>query len=202
MRKLLYILALIFAHVGYAQVYEAGVSYNAGSIFGEDKSSGSLFGSNFGIIIKKNMNPRLSYRIAATNINSNGTKLTELSAGIDFNFNKFNLVRANGLNKGTPYIIFELASIFYDNGVDSNKFAMVLPMGVGYKKSITRSITGSIEAKGRVAFTDKLDSGITNSADVNYVKQNKTTFDAYYYIGVTLHYTFGWPRGSQNQIRF
>ena len=202
MRKLIYILTVLFTHIGFSQVYEAGLSYNPGRIVGEDNNYGSFFGSNLGIAIKKNMHPRISYRIAAANINSNGTKLTEISAGIDFNFSKYNLVRANGFNKSTPYIILELAGLFYDNGIDSNKFTMAIPMGVGFKKSISNNFTASIEAKGRVAFTDKLDNGATDISQPDYVKQNKTTLDAYYYIGATIYYTFGWPRGSKNQTRF
>ena len=90
MKKLIYILTIIFTNLGFSQVYEAGVSYNPGQILGEDQTSGPFFGANFGITIKKNMNPRIAYRISATNINSNDTKLTEISAGIDFNFTDYN----------------------------------------------------------------------------------------------------------------
>lgn len=202
MRKLVYLLTVLFTQIGFSQVYEAGLSYNPGQIVGEDKNHGSFFGSNFGIAIKKNMHPRISYRIAAANINSNQTKLTEISAGVDFNFSKYNLVRANGIHKSTPYIILELTGLFYNNGVDKRKFAMAIPMGVGFKKSISNNFTASIEAKGRIAFTDKLDNGVISPTQQDYVKQNKTTLDAYYYIGATIYYTFGWPRGSKNQTRF
>lgn len=202
MKKIICVLLIFISKISLAQVYEAGLSYNVGQIFGEDKNVGPPFGNNFGITLKKNMHPRISYRIAAAKLNSNQTKLTEISAGIDFNFSKYNLVRANGLDKSTPYIIMELTGLFYDNGVDANKFTMAIPMGVGYKTSISNHFTAAIEAKGRVAFTDKLDSGVTNPAATNYVKQNKTTLDAYYYIGASIYYTFGWPRGSKNQTRF
>jgi len=202
MKKLIYILTVLFSQFGFSQVYEAGLSYNPGQIVGEDKNRGSFLGPNIGIAIKKNMNPRISYRIAAANINSNKTKLTEVSAGVDFNFSKYNLVRANGLNKSSPYIILEMTGLFYDNGVDKHKFTMAIPMGVGFKKLILNNFTASIEAKGRVAFTDKLDNGVIDPSQQDYVKQNKTTLDAYYYIGATIYYTFGWPRGSKNQTRF
>ena len=201
MRKLIYILVIMFSSIGFTQVYEAGISYNAGQIVGEDNNVGSFFGSNFGITIKKNMNPRIAYRIAATNINSNDTELTEISAGIDFSFKDYNLVRANGLNRGAPYIILEATTLLYDNGI-SDGFALALPIGVGYKRSLSRHFVGSIEAKGRVALTDKLDSGVVDELSPDFVRQNKTTLDAYYYIGVSLYYTFGWPRGSKNQTRF
>lgn len=204
MRKLLFIAVLMLSCLkGYTQVYEVGVSYNMGEILGEADSSFSFLGSNVGVTIKKNMNPRMSYRVSATKLKNSGTSLTELTAGIDFNFNKYNLVRANGgLDRSTPYVILELASLFYDNGIDQNKFAMALPFGVGFKKSINRNFNYAIEVKGRVAFTDKLDSGITDENNVDYVVQNETTFDGYYYAGVTVFYTFGWPRGSKNQTRF
>ncbi len=201
MRKLLYILALMFASLSYAQVYEAGISYNPGKIAGENNASSSFFGANFGITLKKNMNPRMSYRIAAANINSFDTKITEISAGIDFNFSNYNLVRTNFIDKGTPYVILELTSLRYDNGIDKG-YTFALPLGIGYKQHLSSSFTASVEAKGRVALTDKLDSGISDATNPNFVPQNKTTLDAYYYVGFTLYYTFGWPRGSKNQTRF
>lgn len=201
MRKLVIFLALIVANVSFSQVYEVGFSYNPGRIFGEQKASDSFFGSNFGVAIKKNMNPRLAYRVTVANITSNNTKLTEFSAGIDFNFKNYNLVRSNGWDKSTAYVILELAGLSYDNGFDSKEFTMAIPMGVGYKKSLSRYFIASIEAKGRVAFTDKLDNA-HDKLSLDYVKQNKTTLDAYYYIGASIYYTFGWPRGSENQTRF
>jgi len=113
------------------------------------------------------------------------------------------LVRANGgLNRSTPYIILEVATLFFNNEVDQNKFAVALPLGIGYKKSINKNFNFAFEAKARVAFTDKLDTGITDQNNANYVYQNPTTFDGYYYTGITVFYTFGWPRGSKNQTRF
>jgi|GEM_PF-4474275 len=203
MKKLIYILTVLSTQFGFSQVYEAGLSYNPGQIVGEDKNHGSFFGPNVGIAIKKNMHPRISYRIAAAKINSNQTKLTEVSAGVDFNFSEYNLVRADGLHRSTAYIILELTGLFYNNGVNNREFTMAIPMGVGFKKSIYKNFIASIEAKGRVAFTDKLDNGVISSpTQQDYVKQNKTTLDAYYYIGATIYYTFGWPRGSKNQTRF
>lgn len=203
MRKILFIVVLIIGSLkGYTQVYEVGVSYNVGQVFGEVNTDFSLLATNVGVTLKKNMNPRMSYRLSATRMETGSTSLTEITTGIDFNFNKFNLVRTNGKNRSTPYVILEVASLFYNNEVDNNKFTMALPFGVGFKKSINRNFNFAIEAKARVAFTDKLDTGITDTSNPNYVAQNTTTLDGYYYTGVTLFYTFGWPRGSKNQIRF
>jgi len=195
MRKLLYILIFtLSSNISIAQVYEIGASYHLGQFFGEQEPSFDLNLQNLGVAIKKNMNPRMSYRLTANFLKNNNTSIKEFAAGIDFNFNKYNLVRANGLNRSTPYVILEVATILMSNESLSNKFAMVLPMGIGYKKSLTPNLNIALEAKGRIALSDQLVIG-----DIN---QNSTTFDAYYYTGFTLFYTFGWPRGSENQTRF
>lgn len=190
----------MFSYIGFSQVYEAGISYNLGQIVGENNSSFSFIAPNIGIAIKKNMHPRIAYRITANHLNTNNTKLTELSAGIDFSFSDYNLIRPGNFRKGAPYIILELAAINYNNGHKS-EYAAALPFGVGYKKAISKNLVGSIEAKGRVALTDQLDNPHLRDK-INYVKRNDTTLDAYYYLGVSLYYTFGWPRGSKNQTRF
>ena len=200
MRKLVFILVVLFSNVDFAQVYETGISYNFGQIVGEDSAVGSFLEYNMGIVLKKNMNPRIAYRITATNLKSNDTKLTELSAGIDFNFSKYNQVRPGMIRKGTYYVIFEVTSLFYNNGEDKI-FTFALPMGLGYKKPIFKNLLGAVEIKGRVALTDKLDNH-HDETKLNFIRQNKTTLDAYYYIGTSLYYTFGWPRGSKNQTRF
>ncbi|MGY5352288.1 DUF6089 family protein [Wenyingzhuangia sp. IMCC45533] len=200
MRKLVYILLIMFSSIGFSQVYEAGVSYNLGQIVGENNSSFSLVAPNLGFVIKKNMNPRIAYRIAANYINTNTSDYTEVSAGIDFSFTEYNLVRPGKFRKGAPYVIFEIAGLFYDNN-ENNDFALALPLGIGYKKAISKNLVGSIEAKGRIALTDQLDNPHDRELP-NYVNRNNTTLDAYYYLGLSLYYTFGWPRGSKNQTRF
>ncbi len=200
MRKLSYIIVILFSSLSFSQVYEAGVSYNLGQIVGEDNSSFSVLRPNFGFVIKKNMHPRIAYRIAANHLNTNTSKFTEISAGIDFSFTKYNLVRAGNFRKGTPYVIFEVAGLSFDNGTDK-KFTLALPFGVGYKKTVAKNFIASVEAKARIALTDVLDNA-HETAQANFVKRNTTTLDAYYYLGVSLYYTFGWPRGSKNQTRF
>ena len=202
MRKLLYILAFVcFTQMGSAQVYELGLTYNMGQILGENNSNFSVLDQNFGITLKKNMHPRMSYRLSANKLTTQSSKLTEFAFGIDFNFKNYNLLRANGKDRSAPYVILEVASILYDNGINSNKFAFALPLGVGYKTSITDHFIFAVEAKARIAFTDALDSGITENFNET-IFVNNNTLDAYYYTGFTFFYTFGWPRGSKNQTRF
>ena len=193
MRKLVYILTFLIANIGFSQVYEAGLTYNLGNIMGESNNAFPITSSNknWGVIIKKNMNPRIAYRVGINLIKSYNTQLTELSGGIDFNFTKYNLIRTGNIKKSTGYLIFEAATIFYNTG-DDIKFTAALPMGIGYKNALTKRIVCSLEAKARVSFSDALDN----------ITTNKSTLDAYYYIGASIYYTFGWPRGSKNQIRF
>ncbi|NIJ43782.1 hypothetical protein FHR24_000221 [Wenyingzhuangia heitensis] len=193
MRKLVYLLLLFFIQIGFSQVYEAGITYNLGNVMGEKNQTFPITTSskNWGIVLKKNMNPRIAYRFGLNLMESGVTQLAEISAGIDFNFKDYNLIRTNSTNKQTPYLILEAASIFYNTRTET-KFAVVLPMGIGYKYGIGKNLAASLEAKVRAAFTDDLDN----------IETNKSTLDAYYYIGASIYYTFGWPKGSKNQIRF
>ncbi|MDO3694125.1 DUF6089 family protein [Wenyingzhuangia sp. chi5] len=197
MRKLMYILTFLIANIGFSQVYEAGLTYNLGNVMGERNNAFPITSSykNWGVVIKKNMNPRIAYRVAVNLMESSHqnstTQLAELSGGIDFNFTKYNLIRTGNIKKSTGYLIFEAATIFY-NTDGKTKFSAALPMGIGYKQALTKRIVCSLEAKARVSFSDVLDN----------IKTNKSTLDAYYYIGASIYYTFGWPRGSKNQIRF
>lgn len=193
MRRLAFILIFFIANFGFSQVYETGISYNLGSVVGERNNAFPITTSdkNFGLVIKKNMNPRIAYRLAINLMESYNTQLAEISGGIDFNFTKYNLIRTESSNKGSGYLIFEAASIFFNTG-NSTQISLALPMGIGYKQAITKRIVCSLEAKARVAFTDSLDN----------ITANTSTLDAYYYIGTSIYYTFGWPKGSKNQIRF
>ncbi|ANW97141.1 hypothetical protein AXE80_12970 [Wenyingzhuangia fucanilytica] len=193
MRKLVCILTFLIANIGFSQVYEAGLTYNLGNVMGERNDAFPITSSykNWGVVIKKNMNPRIAYRLAINLMESHNTQLAELSGGIDFNFTKYNLIRTGNIKKSTGYLIFEAATMFYNTGGDT-KFSIALPMGIGYKHAITKRIVCSMEAKARVSFSDTLDK----------ITTNKSTLDAYYYIGASIYYTFGWPRGSKNQIRF
>lgn len=198
MRKLVYVFTFLIANIGFSQVYEAGLTYNLGNIVGErnDAFPVATSSKNWGIVVKKNMNPRIAYRVALNLMESSHknsiTQLAELSGGIDFNFTKYNLFRIGSNSKSTGYLIFEAATMFYNTGDGITKFSMALPMGIGYKQALTKHIVCSLETKMRVALTDELDN----------ITTNKSTLDAYYYIGASIYYTFGWPRGSKNQIRF
>lgn len=193
MKNLIYLFSLLFINIGFSQVYEAGISYNLGTVVGEKQNAFPINSSdkNFGFILKKNRNPRTAYRLGFNLLESNSSNLAEVSFGIDYNFSDYNLMRNNYKLKKTAYVIFEAASIFY-YAENKTQFAVVLPLGVGYKYSINKSIVASIEAKGRVAFTDKLDR----------VETNESTLDAYYYIGTSIYYTFGWLNSSKKKTRF
>ncbi|MDB4297468.1 DUF6089 family protein [Flavobacteriaceae bacterium] len=193
MKKLIFLISILFNVLGYSQVYEAGLSYNIGSIMGETSSTfrDPFSPSNFGLIVKKNMNPRIAYRAGINRLNSADTNITEFSGGIDFNFIKYNLVRNQDNFKHSPYLTLELAALTYKNSISSG-FAVALPIGIGYKQSINDFFIWSVEAKGRVTFSDDLDG----------IKTNKSTLDSFAYVSATIYYTFGWPKGSKNQTKF
>jgi len=193
MRKLFYFITLLFINTGFSQVYETGISYNLGTVVGEKHGAFPINSSNknFGIILKKNINPRIAYRLGLNLLESSSSNLAEVSFGIDYNFSKYNLIRRSSKLKQTAYVIFEAVSIFY-YAEDKTQYTMALPLGIGYKYGINKSLVASIEAKGRISFTDKLDE----------IETNESTLDAYYYIGASIYYTFGWPNSSRKKIRY
>lgn len=197
MKKILFLLVFISFQRGFTQIYEAGLTLNMANI-PSDKSGTldllmpSISPTYVGAIFKKNANPRLAYRVALNRFASNGTSIIEGSIGVDFNFKKYNLIRYRKGERGTPYFILEAAGLLFVPPSGTLKPTIALPVGIGYKRALTRRIVISFEGKGRVALSDELDG----------LNTNRSTFDAYYYFGGSLFYTFGWPKHYRTRSKF
>lgn len=201
MKKIIFLLVFISFQKGFTQIYEAGLTLNMANILSDNSGTMDLLKPSIsptyvGAIFKKNANPRLAYRIALNRFSSNGTSIIEGSLGVDFNFKKYNLLRYREGERGTPYFILEAAALLYTPPSGGYKPTIALPVGIGYKRAITRRIVISLEGKGRVALTDELD-GINSSNG-----GNSSTFDSYYYFGGSLFYTFGWPKHYRTRSKF
>lgn len=162
----------------------------------------TLFG---GFLFKYNASTRHSYRLSllytelsADDSNSRdlrrqergysfSTQLLEISAGLEFTFEKFNLTRSD--NHGTPYLYTGVNYYFADQltgtpqgiekkgGVASN---VSIPISLGYKRRLNSFLTGGIELGARYALTDNLDG--SHSGQFNFGNPNSN--DWYIFTGL------------------
>jgi len=219
------IILLVFIWVttnSYSQLHEVGLSLGGSNYMG-DIGSSTFIRPNapaLGLLYKYNRNPRTSYRVSLTRMkiiadyteSKNKIKqqfntpvnktITELTAGIDFNFFPYEI---SHWEKGhTPYLIFELAAFHYNKAVSKNdklsyepQIGFALPFGVGYKAQVLDHLVIGLETRIRYSFTDDLD-------DSQYYKENtlkdhpeNSKFgnpennDWYVFTGITVTYTFG-----------
>lgn len=225
MKKNLILLVVIwFTTNSYAQRHEFGPVYGGSNYVG-DIGPSTLIRPNApatGLIYKFNRNPRISYRAAfttmkiiASNSESNNEirqlfdvsinkTITELTAGIDFNFLEYEISHWNRTH--TPYLIFELAAFHYkkaegtvDNITYNSQIGVALPFGVGYKAQLLDNFVLGFEIRVRYSFTDDLDDSqfykneILKDHPENGKFGNASTNDWYAFTGLTLTYTFGRP---------
>ncbi|WP_010134383.1 DUF6089 family protein [Ochrovirga pacifica] len=196
MKKLIYLLIFISFQNSFSQIYEAGFTLNMPNILTDNSTTMDLLKpkispTSIGFAIKKNANPRIAYRLTANRLKHDNISILEGTLGVDFNFSKYNLLRFREGERGTPYFILEAAALIYNNGA-GYKPMIALPVGIGYKRAINRDFLFSLEAKGRVALTDDLDGMATNGS----------TYDAYYFLGGSIYYTFGWPKDYKTRSKF
>lgn len=198
MKKIIALLLIISSYTGFSQIYETGLMLNAVNVLGDKSTTiGNLVDvgfspKNIGVIVKKNINPRLAYRAAVNNLSYDGNSLVELSFGVDFNFRKYNLLRYKVGERSTPYFIIEGAALLFSQPGGGRSGTIALPVGIGYKTAITQKIIFSVEGKARVALTDSLDGVVTNAS----------TLDTYYFFGAGIYYAFGWPTSSKTRSKF
>ncbi len=161
-RSFLALLLLIVSATAAAQINELGI-FAGGSNYTGDLGPTNYIAPNdaaIGLIYKWNRSPRHSYRfsftqakLSAKDVKSDETgrqqrgyefknDVSELAAGIEFNFFDFNLHEPDF--KVTPYVHTGIAyfwydEIFIDNGksrLDKKKGALAIPMTVGIKSNI------------------------------------------------------------------
>lgn len=201
-----------------AQIHEIGV-FLGGSNYVGDIGKTNYIAPNelaFGILYKWNKSPRHSYRFSYTQAKITGNDLNskvpgryqrgynfennikEVSLGLEFNFFDFNLHEFG--QRVTPYVYTGIAYFSYDqlfivNGqyqVDYTDSAFALPMTLGLKSNITRSLILGAEVGVRYTLTDNLDGSNPENKNLETLKfGNINSKDWYVFTGFTLTYTFG-----------
>ena len=119
--------------------------------------------------------------------------LLEAFAVLEFYFLDYKSKHA--LIHWTPYLSLGLGAftILGEKAREKDFFPVqpAIPMGIGIKYQLSPKFDLGIEASARATFFDQID-GISGSDDSNkdYDYGNKYDFDSYYFIGLTLNYTF------------
>ncbi len=205
-----------------AQLYELGILGGGSNYLGDVGRELYIYPSNYyiGGVFKHNVNERFGLRLAYTYTtlrakdaeafnevrrnrdNEFENTIHELSAGIEFNYWKFNIDDHRYTH--TPYLLFE-GAIFWHNTVVNeevdasgkithlykNKIGYTIPFGVGYKFRLFRDIVMGFEVRGRYTFTDALDYNNKDFEDLKF--GNPDTNDWYFFSGIQLTYWFGRP---------
>ncbi|MFD0863652.1 DUF6089 family protein [Sungkyunkwania multivorans] len=211
--------SLLMMHVTYAQINEVGLFLGGSNYIGDIGPTDYISPNNvaFGAFYKWNVRSRYSYRaslsharIEASDLDSDivGRRLrglsfentvTELSAGVEFNFFDFNLHKDRRLV--TPYIFTGLSyfgydALFFENGQairHASHKTFAIPIVLGVKTNISRRFILGAEVGARYTFTDALD-GSNPTRDKEPFDElkfgNINTDDWYVFAGITLSYTF------------
>ncbi len=218
MKRLFFIvIVLCFSKVN-AQINEIGV-FLGGSNFIGDVGKTTYIAPNeiaFGLLYKWNRSPRHAYRFSLIQSTLSGNDLdsdvpgrkerglnfensiTEVSAGLEFNFFDFNLHELTP--KLTPYVFTGLTYTFYDGlffvgdkaKSDSKHGTIGIPMIVGIKTNIMPKLILAVEVGARYTFADDIDGSNPTNENLQLQKfGNINSNDWYTFSGLTLTYTFG-----------
>ena len=201
-----------------AQIHEVGVFFGGSDYIGDVGRTDFIAPNQpaYGILYKWNKSPRHSWRISyiqskitGNDLDSNvpgrfnrgfnfENNISEISAGLEFNFFDFNLHEFGF--KLTPYLYSGLSYTNYEelylaNGVlkkDTDSHAFALPMIIGIKTNIAPSLILGLEIGSRYSFTDNLDGSNPKNNNLAFLKfGNLNSTDWYVFSGLTLTYTFG-----------
>lgn len=218
MKKIVFYIFILGISKLDAQIHEVGV-FLGGSNYIGDVGRTDFVSPNqpaYGVMYRWNKSPRHSWRISYVQSKITGNDLdsnvpgrykrgynfenniSEISAGLEFNFFDFNLHEFGF--KLTPYVYSGLSytnyeELYFANGEarkDTDSHAFALPMIIGIKTNITPNLILGIEAGSRYSFTDNLDGSNpknNNLASLKFGNLNST--DWYVFSGFTLTYTFG-----------
>ncbi len=218
MKSLLAIIFIIIGTGANAQIHEIGV-FLGGSNFIGDVGATDYISPNepaFGILYKWNRSPRHAWRFSLMHTTLKGddlksdvaarvqrgykfkNDLTEVSAGLEFNFLDFNMHELE--TKVSPYIYTGLSyadynGLFFVGGEaksDAHHGALGVPMIVGVKGRFLENLVLGVEVGGRYTLKDDIDgSGPTNKNLILQKFGNTNSNDWYVFSGFTLTYTFG-----------
>ena len=124
--------------------------------------------------------------------------IKELSLGLEFNFFDFNLHTL--AQKFTPYVssgvnFFTYENMYIELGETkkiNRKSSIAIPMILGIKTNISRSLVLGAEVGARYTFSDNLDGSNPKEENLNAFRfGNLNNNDWYVFSGITLTYTFG-----------
>ena len=226
-----YILTGIFICFGIlnltSQTYEVGVMFGATNFVGDVGSTSFLKPedyiekdkTSYGVLAKWNRSPRYAFRASAMRLQTFGndflsdeprrinrdlsfkTTITEISAGIEFNFFEWDLHQFKRplftpyIYTGPTYFFTNEFFVEEDELVEGNSISnFAIPLVVGVKGTLSRHWILAAEFGARYTFTDNLDGSAPeeNNSQTNYPTfGNSNMNDWYIFTGVTLTYTFG-----------
>lgn len=219
MKKFFYIF-LFFLATGQtiAQLHEIGV-FGGGSNFIGDVGKTNYIAPNnltLGMLYKWNKSKRHSWRFSAMTSKITGNdldsdlssrrergyqfenRITELSAGLEFNFFDFDLHEQPFF--GTPYLYaglsyFKHKNLYFDAGQlkeDGRSWNFAIPITAGVKMKISNHFVLGIESGARYTFVDDIDGSLPKNSGLDGFKfGNTNSKDWYVFTGATLTYTFG-----------
>lgn len=219
MNRIFFLLLLLLSFVKTtAQINEIGLFLGGSNYIGEI-GTGNYIAPNepaFGLVYKWNRSTRHAYRfgitrstLSANDLDSKAANrynrglqftntITELSAGLEFNFFNFDLHKLE--NQFTPYVFtglnyFTYTEKYFLNGdlkEDENAGTFSIPMLVGVKTRLNTSFVIGLEVGVRYTFTDNLDgSNPKNESLTPLAFGNIDSKDWYVFSGFTITYTFG-----------
>lgn len=222
MRYIILIFISVFClQSSHAQIHEIGVYMGGSNFIGDVGATNYIYPTKlaYGGIYKWNRSPRHSWRFSGTitdllffdkdasdprrvERDYNGTKTVgELSAGIEFTFFDFDLHKSG--RQHTPYLYSGITATNYNetyfnssgNSVvtGDKKWALGIPMTIGYKYRFSGSFIIAAEIGARYTFTDNLEGSdyFDDSTATDYSFGNVNNNDWYMFSGITLTYTFG-----------
>lgn len=202
----------------HSQIHEIGIFLGGSNYIGDVGPTTYIAPAEpaFGLLYKWNKSPRHSWRISYTqskitsnDIDSNEpsrnlrgyhfeNSIKEVSLGLEFNFFDFNLHNMD--NKITPYVASGISYLRYDdlyifNGEtekDGGANSLAIPIILGLKATISRSLILGLEVGARYSFTDNLDGSNPKEESLKTLQfGNINNNDWYVFSGLTLTYTFG-----------
>lgn len=218
-KKLIYIVLFQISTLAVtAQINELGVFLGGSNYIGDIGKTNYINPNTpaFGLIYKWNRSQRHAWRFSYvhSNIKSNDRQsevpsrkerglqftntINEFSAGLEFNFLPYDL--HNTKPTFSPYVYSGLSVFIYDENYfidkelknDYQYYSFAIPMTVGFKTRLTRTLILGLETGARLTFTDNLDG--SNPKNNNFKELrfgNKSSKDWYVFTGITLTYTFG-----------
>lgn len=201
-----------------AQIHEIGVFLGGSNYIGDIGPMTHIAPKDFaaGLLYKWNRSPRHSWRfslsqakISSDDIDAKSTSrnergysfentVTEVSAGMEFNFFDFNLHDLR--KKFTPYVYTGLSYFAYnelyilggETREDYREGALAIPMIVGVKTNVAPNFVVGLEVGARYTFTDNLDGSNPKNENLTTLQfGNINSNDWYVFTGLTLTYTFG-----------